>query len=224
MIKDMIVLVTGATGGIGPHITDRLSARGAEVIGTYINEDEKTAAEKRSSKSSGVSYYRVDLTVESEVEELRAKIEENHGELDGIVNLVGGFSMAPLEDTTKEKLTASFELQAVTVFNVIREFREHLETGSVINFSSQRALNSEKNSIGYNVGKTAVKTITETANKELGARVNALAPDIMDTQSNRDAMPDADYSEWTGPEQVAYLVEFLLSGKSSAVSGEILEV
>ncbi|MDX1745344.1 MAG: short-chain dehydrogenase, partial [Halobacteriales archaeon] len=57
--------------------------------------------------------------------------------------------------------------------------------------------------LAYNVGKGAVRTLAESLDAELDARVNAIAPFLIDVPGNREAMPDADFSEWTAAEAVA---------------------
>lgn len=209
----MTLLVTGATGGVGPHITDHLVEKGAEVHGTYLYQEEKENAGKRAEHE--IQYHEVDLTDEEAVEELADELD-----VDGVVNLVGGFSMGEIEDTSKDDLVNAFELHAATVFLVLK----HFQPEAAVNFSSKNALESSAGTIAYNVGKTAVKTVTETADAELDSRINAIAPTIMDTPANRESMPDADFEEWTPPGEVAKLVEFLLTGESSTVAGQTITI
>lgn len=185
-------------------------------------------AKERTEESENIDYLQMDLTEEKEASHLTTHISDRGEDLDGLVNLVGGFSMGGIQDIDGEKLTTSFERQVLTVFLAIKytaEFLRKGDGGSVVNFSSRRALDSKPGSLSYNIAKTGVASLTKSLNEELEkVRVNALAPETMDTQANRKAMPDADREEWTSPSKVAEVVEFLLSSKSSSIGGQIITV
>lgn len=221
------ILVTGACGGVGPKVTDRLHEKGANVIGTYHSKRSLEEARDWANYDEEVHYIQVDLTDPTEVKALRDEVEENHGTVHGIVNLVGGFSMGSLIKTDLQHLTSSFHRHVSTVFLVLKYFADHLEenNGSVVNFSSQRAIKANPRSLAYNIGKTSVNTLTKTVNAAFdNARVNAVAPDVMDTPANRKAMPDSDRSKWTSLERVADIVEFLLSKNSETIRGQIIHI
>lgn len=222
-LENKTVLVTGATGNLGPEVTDQLVNQGAEVAGTYLEETEKEDVEDRANQASSVSYYHVDLTEPEEVENLAETVENKHGEIDHIVGIAGGFSMGGLEDTDAEHFQKSFDIHAKTAFLTVKAFNEHLnERSSVVFFSSERAINPTQGTLAYNVGKGAVRTLTESLDAELESRVNAVAPLLIDVPANREAMPEADFSEWTAPEEVADEVIHLLTNQG--VTGQIISM
>lgn len=192
------ILVTGASGGVGPALTDRLCEKGATVIGTYHSRESLEKAKKRAEHASAVAYYRVDLTEEADVQALKRNVEEEHGTIHGIVNLVGGFSKGKLQETDLKHLKASFDRHATSVFLVLKHFADHLEAnrGSVVNFSSHRAINANPSTLAYNVA----------------------------TPANRASMSGADRSKWTSLERVSDVVEFLLSERSETISGEVIRI
>lgn len=73
----------------------------------------------------------------------------------------------------------------------------------------------------YDVGKGAVRTLAESLNVELDARVNAVAPFLIDVPGNREAMPDADFSEWTAPDAITAEVLHLLANEGG--TGQVIQ-
>ena len=227
-LEDKVIVVTGATGGVGPTVVSRLIESGAEVLGIYRSEGKLERAKERGEDMARASYYQADLIEEAAVEELSTKIEEEYEKISGIVNLVGGFATGSIATTKGEDMVTVFKRQTLTVFFTLKYLGDLLEEGgSVINFSSTRALDSDSGSLAYNVGKSALNSLTKSVDNEAKmrkVRINALAPGIMDTPNNREAMPNSDRSDWTSLEEVADVVEFLLSPKSSSISGQIIRI
>src|SRR5690606_9889012 len=99
--------------------------------------------------------------------------------------------------------------------------------GRIINVAAAAA-DSGKGGMGaYCASKSAVARITESMAHELrtrGINVNAVAPSIIDTPANRADMPDADPAIWVSPHQLADIMLFLASGRSSAIRGAVIPV
>jgi NAD(P)-dependent dehydrogenase (short-subunit alcohol dehydrogenase family) len=79
----------------------------------------------------------------------------------------------------------------------------------------------------YCCSKSSVMKLTESLSEELrhkGVNVNAVLPSIIDTPPNRQDMPDADFSHWVSPEQLAEVICFLASNSASAIHGALLPV
>lgn len=213
------VLVTGATGNLGPYVTSRLLDDGADVIGTYLTESGASDAVH----TDGVDYYRADLTDQSDVESLADTVNDEHGGVDHIVALAGGFTMGGVEDTDAAAFEAALSRHATTAFLTVRAFADQLdERSGVVLFSSDRSIDATAGTLAYNVGKGAVRTLAESLDAELDARVNAIAPFLIDVPGNREAMPDADFSEWTAPEAVVSEVVNLLS--NAGIRGQVVRM
>lgn len=218
-----VIVVTGAEGNMGPHAADHLIEAGATVVGTYIDEEEKEWADDRISNADAIDYHKVDLTDPDDVTEFASTVREVHGPVSGLVNLVGGFGPSTLEDSTLEDFQGGLALHGTTVFLSMKAFLDQLtETGgSIVNFTSERAIEAPAGFFNYNVGKSVVKTMTETAAKELEeVQVNAIMPYYIATPEKREAGEGMNRSHWHLAEDVIELIEFLLCTQS--VDGELI--
>jgi len=222
-LQNATVLVTGATGNMGPYLTDQLVDQGADVIGTGVTEAGIADVENRAASADAVSYYQVDLTDQTETETFAETVADEHGSVDHIVSLAGGFSTGGISDTDLESFRTALDRHATTAFLTVKAFTDHLnDESSVVLFSSDRAVEPVAGTLAYNVGKGAVRTLTESLDVELDARVNAVAPFLIDVPHNREAMPEAEFAEWTAPEAVVDEVTHLLS--NDGVKGQIVQM
>ncbi len=222
-LENKNILVTGATGNLGPYLTDTLIDEGAEVLATYRSDEELEEATGRAENSDEVNYFKVDLLDPEAISDFKSEVEEEYGKLDAMVNLVGGFTLGGLQETSKDQFVTSLNVHTTTVFLTVKEFSDHLEEnkGSVVNFSSVKVQDFAKGAVSYTAGKGALTTLTNVLNVELdNTRVNAVAPDTMDVPGNREAMPDANFEEWTDRNEVLETVKYLL--KNKAVDGELI--
>ena len=208
---------------MGPYVTDVLVDRGADVVGTYVTDSSRGSVEDRAEYADAVSYHQVDLTDQTATESLAETVADEYGEVDHIVGLAGGFSMGGIDDTDGDAFRAALDRHATTAFLTVKAFADHLDKHSgIVLFSSDRAIDAMAGTLAYNVGKGAVRTLTESLDVELDARVNAIAPFLIDVPGNREAMPDADFSEWTAPESIVDEVLHLLSNRG--VTGQVVQM
>jgi NAD(P)-dependent dehydrogenase (short-subunit alcohol dehydrogenase family) len=94
--------------------------------------------------------------------------------------------------------------------------------GKIINISSRPALKGSAGVGAYAASKAGVLNLTETIAEEVkdyDINVNAILPSTIDTPANRKAMPDADFSKWVKPEEIARVIIFLSSDESKPISG-----
>jgi NAD(P)-dependent dehydrogenase (short-subunit alcohol dehydrogenase family) len=99
--------------------------------------------------------------------------------------------------------------------------------GAIVNVTASATVRADAGMGAYTAAKSAVSRLTEAlAAEEMpnGLRVNAVMPSIIDTPSNRSDMPDADYSRWVSPKEVADVVVFLLSSAASGITGAVVPV
>ncbi|MCY1454645.1 3-oxoacyl-[acyl-carrier-protein] reductase FabG [compost metagenome] len=99
--------------------------------------------------------------------------------------------------------------------------------GRIVNIGAGAALKAGMGMGAYAASKAGVARLTESLAEELkdtGVTVNAVLPSIIDTLQNRADMPDADFSRWVSPAELAAVILFLLSSEASAVTGALIPV
>ena len=153
------------------------------------------------------------------------------GDFDVLANIAGGFDMGPsVHEATDEFWESLFDINVKTVRRVLEAAVPILVNrgyGSVINVGAQGAMRGMANMGAYLSSKSVVMRLTESLSeevKEKGVNVNAVLPSIIDTPRNRSDMPDADFSKWVDPEELANVVCFLGSDSAKAIHGALLPV
>ncbi|HVT06941.1 MAG TPA: SDR family NAD(P)-dependent oxidoreductase [Polyangia bacterium] len=205
-----VVVVTGAAGGLGPAVVAALKARGATCHTPSRQE--------------------LDLTDE-------AAVTRYYGGLPGLwasVHVAGGFSMAPLPDTSLQAFEGQWRLNTVTAFLAGREAARRIARsegkstgGRIVNVGSRVVLEPPAQKIAYAAAKAAVAAMTRSMAAELrpaGILVNAVLPETIDTPANRAAMPRADRAGWTAPEAIAETIAWLASPANTTVTGALIPV
>jgi NAD(P)-dependent dehydrogenase (short-subunit alcohol dehydrogenase family) len=146
-------------------------------------------------------------------------------ELEGVVNLVGGFaSGGRVHETDLEDFMRMIRLNLVPGFNLARAAMPRLAErgGAFVGVSARAALRPFPGAAGYITGKAAVLAFVQALDAEYrdqGVRCNAVLPSVIDTPANREASPDADHSKWVRPEAIAKVIRFLVSEDSAPTSG-----
>jgi NAD(P)-dependent dehydrogenase (short-subunit alcohol dehydrogenase family) len=214
------VLVAGGTGALGGAVLREFVDAGHDVAATWIVDREHERIE--SELGDSVELVRADLLDAASAQEA----VEGVGDLEAVVNLVGGFSSGPLvHETEPEDFKRMLELNLVPGFNLARAAMPRLVEaggGAYVGVSSRAAVSPFAGAAGYIVGKAGVLAFVQALDAEYrdkGVRCNAVLPSVIDTPANREAMPNADFSKWVPPAEIARVIRFLVSDESAPVSG-----
>lgn len=225
-------LVTGVSksGQIGVFACQALADLGASLAISARNRAnvEARGAELRSG-GTRVLALAADLANEQEVNEAIDQMIREYGRIDILVNLAGGLtrykpavehSLDDWQHELSNNLLSSF-LCSRAAFLRMRDSGG----GTIINFA--RAGLPQANMVAYNCAKAGIEALTRTLaleGRDVGIRVNAVAPGLVDTDSNIAAMKPKDLKHWAKRADVAQAVAFLASDASAGVTGQVLAV
>ena len=210
------VVVTGAAGVVGRAVADAFHLANADVTGIDIVE-------------ANPPYRSVvaDLIDPDDA----ARVADEIGHIDVLANIAGGFTMGEsVAETSDETWDFMFNLNARTVLNMARAVVPGMRdrgAGRIINIGARAGLRGAGAMGAYCASKSVVLRLTESLADELkagGINVNCILPSIVDTPRNREDMPNADFSKWVRPDQIASVVMFLASDAASAIHGASIPV
>ena len=195
------LIITGSDGATAQGLVHYFADYYAHVIG--FSRQQKTSYNEQS-----VEIMNVDMLNPNQISSAIDTIVKKHGEINGWINCVGGFSMGNLIED-EDDWDAMYSINFTTCLNGCRAIIPQLKEqnhGCIINFGSKAALNGFPSAAPYLISKASVHSLTKLISIEMGnshARCNAILPGIIDTQANRSAMPDEDYSTWESPKAIA---------------------
>ena len=244
MSNGRVAIITGATGGIGFAVAQRMGRDGYTVVLNGINHDEGAKrVEELTAEGIDASYYGFDVTQEAAVTENIQKIGEKYGKIDVLVNNAGGLGgRSRFEEMTTEFYRHVMALNLDSVFFASRAAIPYLKKGehpTIINYTSNAGWNAGGPGAGiYGTSKAGVHAITRALAKDLaeyGIRVNAVSPGTIDTpfhQQIKSTKPEV-FASWANnimlgrlgqPEDVAGVVAFLASSDAGFLTAETIQV
>jgi NAD(P)-dependent dehydrogenase (short-subunit alcohol dehydrogenase family) len=230
--KDKSILVAGGTGGLGRAVSLAFLDELAKVAATYQRPDEFAALKKAAgTHASSLEGYKVDVTNEAAVRQLTQDVNAKYGRLDVLVNAVGAYAGGtPLWETDPKvfeqmlalNLRSGFVLLRAVVPVMLKQSR-----GAIVSVASQAAVNHAAGAAAYAASKAAAVAMIDCLAADLkgtGARANSILPSIIDTEANRRAMPNADFTNWPKPEDIARVILFLCSDDAKLINGAAVPV
>ncbi len=219
-MKDKVVFIAGAKGGLGTFVTQRFLVAGATVVGA------SRSIAKEDFPHVNFTALPVDFTKAAAVREAVESVVKRCGKLDVLVHVLGGFAggktIADTDDATWQQMQ---DLNLTSAFYVLRAAIPYLRksgNGRIIAIGSLTAVEPHAGLGAYVTFKSALATLVRTValeNKDSGLTANVILPGTMDTPANRKAMPKADFSKWLQPATVAELALWLADHRAAQVTG-----
>src|SRR3954454_6902609 len=216
----MGVLVAGGTGALGEAVVRELTDSGYPVTATWIVDRERERIE--ASLGDSVALVRADLF---DADQSAAAVDAVE-DLAAVVNLVGGFAAGPkVHETEVADFERLLRLNLVPGFNLAHAAMPRLVDrggGAYVGVSARAGLRPFPGAGGYVTSQAGVLAFVQALDadyKGAGVRCNAILPSVIDTPANRAAEPDADWSKWVLPQEIARVVRFLVSEDSAPISG-----
>jgi NAD(P)-dependent dehydrogenase (short-subunit alcohol dehydrogenase family) len=225
--RDRHVVVTGGTGALGTAVVGALIAAGAVCHVPALSEKEVQRFPHRDHRQVKIKPDG-DLSDEAAVTRLFADVP-----LWASIHIAGGFAMSPVAETSKADLMQQVDMNFVTCFlccrAAVNAIKQTGAGGRIVNVAARPALEwrSGAGMVAYTASKAAVAALTVALAEEVakdGILVNAVAPSIMDTPANRQAMPKADHAAWPKVEEVAATILFLASPDNKVTRGGVVPV
>jgi NAD(P)-dependent dehydrogenase (short-subunit alcohol dehydrogenase family) len=219
------IVVTGGAGALGTATVAQLIDAGAVCHVPCMDEAEAARFRLRDHRQVKL-IVTGSLADEAGIERLYRGVAP----LWGSIHIAGGFAAAALRDTELATIRQQFEMNLLSCMLCCRAaIRAMSGGGRIVNVAARPALEwrSGAGMTAYTVSKAGVAALTVALAEEVakdGILVNAVAPSIMDTPANRQAMPKADHALWPKVEEVAATIAFLASPDNRVTRGAIVPV
>jgi len=223
-MKGKVVLVTGASGGLGTYVTQAFLDAGATVVGT------SRKIQQSDFNSPNFTAVPAEISTREGAKVLVDQVVARFGKLDVLAHTVGGFAGGqPIADTDDATFQRMFDLNLNCVFHILRAALPALRQtgGRIIAIGSRAALEPGPGVGAYSASKAAMVSLMKTValeNKDAGLTANVILPGTMDTTANRKAIPNADVSKWVQPATIAELVVWLAGEAGKDVNGSVIPV
>lgn len=213
----MRVLITGASGGLGPAVVNEFIGSGADVFGVA-----------RSWPQPDDRFRQILADLRSEEGCHKAVQEADFPEV--LVHVMGGFAPGGTDsgdaDVWERMLNINL-LSAVRMFRAVLPAMRSAHYGRLIAVGSQVASQPVAGLSAYGASKAALVHLVRTLALELqdsGVTANIVMPGTIDTDANRRAMPGADRSAWVKPEAIARIIRWLASDDAADVNGAVMPI
>ncbi|MEY5134115.1 MAG: hypothetical protein RLZZ198_2119 [Bacteroidota bacterium] len=240
LLKDKVVIITGASRGIGKSIAQMCVNHGAKVAFTYLSSDEKARAlEAELTSQGGVAVgFKSDASNFDQAHELVDKVVEQFGTVDVLVNNAGITRDTLMMRMTEEQWDEVINTNLKSAFNLTKAVIKPMlkaRSGSIINMSSVVGVKGNAGQANYAASKAGLIGFTKSIAAELGSRnirCNAIAPGFIETEMTEVLDPTV-VEQWRNaiplkrggkPEDVANATVFLASDMSAYITGQTLHV
>jgi NAD(P)-dependent dehydrogenase (short-subunit alcohol dehydrogenase family) len=222
---DQVVLITGAKGGLGTHITRAFLESGATVAGSSRHIADSDFAHAR--------FFAVpaDLGDAAQVRSLVDAVLKRSGRIDALVHVTGGFTGGkPVHEITDDVWDQMMNVNLGAAFHTLRAVIPQMRQagrGRIVAIGSRAAVEPGPNVGAYSASKAALLSLVRTValeNRDLGITANVILPGTIDTEANRQWGTPADRETWVSPGRIAAVAVFLASDAAADITGAAIPV
>lgn len=237
-----VVLVTGGAQGIGKAIVLEFAKNHYDVVINYLTSNKAAALLEEEIKKNydvRVMTIQADVSKEEEVDAMISLIEKKWGGVDILINNAAVDLSNLFHLKTADEFRKTLDVNVVGAFNCSKRVYRHMldqEYGRIINISSTNGINTYyPMCIDYDASKAALISLTHNLAFEYGPyiNVNAIAPGFIGTENELDGYDEEFLKEeqekimvnrYGKPEEVAYLVKFLISDEANFINNTIIRI
>ena len=239
-LVDFKTIITGADSGIGRAVALAFAREGADVLISYLNEDDDAADTARLVESAGSTALRIagDIADENHCKRIIEQAVDEFGQIDVLVNNAA-FQMPheKLEDFTSEQFERTYRINLFSMFYLCKAAVPHMRPGSsIINTTSIQGFDPSPELLDYASTKAAIIGFTKALSKMLiqqGIRVNAVAPgpvwtplipSTFGTEKTKEFGKNTPFERPAQPAELAPVYVLLASPQASYITGEVYGV
>lgn len=201
------IIVSGASGNLGKAVVNHFIQKDYKVNGLVHRQSEKKDDEN-------YQEYQVDLLDEKASQACVSKIIAKDQQINSAVLTAGGFKMGTIAKTSVKDLEHQYQLNFQTAYNLARPILTKMQEqgqGTLFFIGSEPGMDTRKakSTVAYSLSKSLLfqlANIINTEAKNTAIKAYVVVPSTIDTPQNREAVPDADFSKWEKPEDIAEII------------------
>jgi NAD(P)-dependent dehydrogenase (short-subunit alcohol dehydrogenase family) len=220
-----VVLITGGTGALGSAVAQAFGTLNATTVVSYIIDEEME--DVKTKIKTIAELVKADIAKEDQAKKLVSHVINTYDRIDVLVNVVGGYlggkSVAELDETEWDNMMNMNLKSAFLISKHVIPLMVSAKHGKMVHISSRTGLKSDGYDSAYSASKSGLIRLVESISEEVKEHgiinVNCILPSTIDTEANRKAMPNSDFSKWVKTEDLANVVLFLCSDEAKVING-----
>jgi acetoacetyl-CoA reductase len=241
MPQEKIAFITGGTGDIATAIAKQLNAHYSEVVALDLNDPKEGAQWQKELQDAGyknIHFVQMDVTNYDQCQKVMGDLIKSIGRVDALINNAGITRDAVFNKMTKEQWDAVLGVNLDGMFNVTKQVVEPMckqQFGRIVNISSVNAQKGQFSQTNYAASKAGIYGFTKSLAQELMSKnitVNSISPGYVNTRLMKGIRPDIldriiaqiPAKRLAEPEEIAWVVDFLVSDKNNYMTGANLSV
>lgn len=241
--KNKVVLITGASRGIGKATAQAFAEQGAKIAVNFKSNRKAAEETLQALTGEGHELFQYDISNEDEQQQLVGEVIKHYGKLDILVNNAGISIEHDIENISFEEWSSAFkdtfQTNLFAVANLSLLAAQHMMKnggGRIVSVSSRGAFRGEPTKPAYGASKAALNAMSQSLAKKLAPHhiyVGVVAPGFTETDmatktltpvERENLLRESPFKRMAQPEEVAHAILFLASEKADYASGTIIDV